>query len=300
MIRFQMQMRKTASLAVVVAALSACGNTSTTAPADTASGMQAAVEQAEGDAQAAGAASTGDAPLKPGQTIQGSIEADVGNGTQSFRSLATKVADDIGAQVEGKLDTGKGQRAIDDANRKLEKLGVESRVGADDVREMVEGMAGKTFHDASVMQVDIIKSLQVSLKGTASDGAQVDLAMTFDDKSLALTSSNFSYRPKANAMFDFYQSKGDKQRRWHLCTHRHLRGEGPAGLEDGEEAAVGQPAVGERPLRLRVPTAQADAEVRQVMDRAPRRRYRRGSAKVMRRRASPPHGARHARRWSWR
>jgi hypothetical protein len=210
MIRFQMQMRKTASLAVVVAALSACGNTSTTAPADTASGMQAAVEQAEGDAQAAGAASTGDAPLKPGQTIQGSIEADVGNGTQSFRSLATKVADDIGAQVEGKLDTGKGQRAIDDANRKLEKLGVESRVGADDVREMVEGMAGKTFHDASVMQVDIIKSLQVSLKGTASDGAQVDLAMTFDDKSLALTSSNFSYRPKANAMFDFYQSKGDK------------------------------------------------------------------------------------------
>ncbi|MBK9669326.1 MAG: hypothetical protein IPO74_05055 [Thermomonas sp.] len=101
MIRFQMQMRKTASLAVVVAALSACGNTSTTAPADTASGMQAAVEQAEGDAQAAGAASTGDAPLKPGQTIQGSIEADVGNGTQSFRSLATKVADDIGAQVEG-------------------------------------------------------------------------------------------------------------------------------------------------------------------------------------------------------
>jgi len=210
MIRFQMQMRKTASLAVVVAALSACGNTSTTAPADTASGMQAAVEQAEGDAQAAGAASTGDAPLKPGQTIQGSIEADVGNGTQSFRSLATKVADDIGAQVEGKLDTGKGQRAIDDANRKLEKLGVESRVGADDVRDMVEGMAGKTFHDASVMQVDIIKSLQVSLKGTASDGAQVDLAMTFDDKSLALTSSNFSYRPKANAMFDFYQSKGDK------------------------------------------------------------------------------------------
>ena len=210
MIRFQMQMRKTASLAVVVAALSACGNTSTTAPADTASGMQAAVEQAEGDAQAAGAASTGDAPLKPGQTIQGSIEADVGNGTQSFRSLATKVADDIGAQVEGKLDTGEGQRALDDANRKLEKLGVESRVGADDVRDMVEGMAGKTFHDASVMQVDIIKSLQVSLKGTASDGAQVDLAMTFDDKSLALTSSNFSYRPKANAMFDFYQSKGDK------------------------------------------------------------------------------------------
>ena len=34
-------------------------------------------------------------------------------------------------------------------------------------------------------------------------------AITFDDKTLAMTGSSLSYRPKATAMFDFYQSNGD-------------------------------------------------------------------------------------------
>ena len=190
---------------LALALLAGCGQD--TAPSTkTASGMQTAIEQATEGATP----SAGDAPLKPGQSVQGSIEADVGNGMQAFRSIATKVADDIGEQVDDKLGTGEGQRALDDANRKLEKMGVDARVSDTDVRDIVGGMAGKTFHDASVMQVDIIKSLQVSLKGTASDGAQLDLAMTFDDTSLTLTSSNFTYRPKANAMFDFYEAK-DKE-----------------------------------------------------------------------------------------
>jgi len=205
---FNTRIYKACGLAMVALALAGCGKAGDAEPAST--GKQAVVDEAATDAAAAGALPDGDAPLKEGQAVQGTISADVGNGSQDFRSLSTKVADDIGEQVDDKLGTGEGQRALDDANRKLEKMGVDARVSDTDVRDIVGGMAGKTFHDASVMQVDIIKSLQVSLKGTASDGAQLDLAMTFDDTSLTLTSSNFTYRPKANAMFDFYEAK-DKE-----------------------------------------------------------------------------------------
>ena len=203
-----MRTTATASLAALLA-LGLIGCKQDAAPSadagTAANGMQAMVDQAAQDAQASGALASGDAPLKPGQSVQGSIEADVGKGTQSFRSISTKVADDIGEQMDEKLATGEGRKAIDDANRKLDKLGVQ--VDAGDVRDIVGGMAGKTFHDSVVMQVDIINSLQVTLKGSAGDGGNLDLGLTFDDKKLSLTGTSLSYRPKATAMFDFYETK---------------------------------------------------------------------------------------------
>ena len=211
MIPLHTQMQKTLGLAVLAVALAGCGKADdASANADSGSSMQAIVDEAAQDAADAGALPDGDAPLKEGQSVQGTLQADVGNGMQAFRSLSTKVADDIGEQLDEKLGRSEGQEAIADANKKLEKLGTGMQVDAGDVREIVGDMAGKTFHDSQVLHVDIIKSLQVSLKGTASDGAQLDLAMTFDDTSLTLTSSNFTYRPKANAMFDFYEAK-DKE-----------------------------------------------------------------------------------------
>ena len=205
-----MRTTATASLAALLA-LGLIGCKQDAAPSadagTAANGMQAMVDQAAQDAQASGALAFGDAPLKPGQSVQGSIEADVGNGTQSFRSLSTKVADDIAEQLDEKLGSGEGKAAIDDANRKLDKLGTGTQVSASDVRDIVGGMAGKTFHDSVVMQVDIIRSLQVTLKGNASDGSNLDLGLTFDDKKLSLTGTSLSYRPKATAMFDFYETK---------------------------------------------------------------------------------------------
>ena len=203
-----MRTTATASLAALLA-LGLIGCKQDAAPSadagTAANGMQAMVDQAAQDAQASGALASGDAPLKPGQSVQGSIEADVGKGTQSFRSISTKVADDIGEQMDEKLATGEGRKAIDDANRKLDKLGVQ--VDAGDDRDIVGGMAGKTFHDSVVMQVDIIHSLQVTLKGSAGDGGNLELGLTFDDKKLSLTGTSLSYRPKATAMFDFYETK---------------------------------------------------------------------------------------------
>ena len=205
-----MRTTATASLAALLA-LGLIGCKQDAAPSadagTAANGMQAMVDQAAQDAQASGALASGDAPLKPGQSVQGSIEADVGKGTQSFRSISTKVADDIGEQMDEKLATGEGRKAIDDANRKLDTLGTGTQVSASDVRDIVGGMAGKTFHDSVVMQVDIIRSLQVTLKGNASDGSNLDLGLTFDDKALTLTGTNLSYRPKATGMFDFYETK---------------------------------------------------------------------------------------------
>ena len=210
MIPLHTQMQKTLGLAVLAVALAGCGKADdASANADSGSSMQAIVDEAAQDAADAGALPDGDAPLKEGQTVQGTLQADVGNGMQAFRSLSTKVADDIGEQLDEKLGRSEGQEAIADANKKLEKLGTGMQVDAGDVREIVGDMAGKTFHDSQVLHVDIIKSLQVTLKGTAGDGGNLDLGITFDDKTLAMTGSSLSYRPKATAMFDTYQGKGN-------------------------------------------------------------------------------------------
>lgn len=212
MIPLHTQMQKTLGLAVLAVALAGCGKADdASANADSGSSMQAIVDEAAQDAADAGALPDGDAPLKEGQSVQGTLQADVGNGMQAFRSLSTKVADDIGEQLDEKLGRSEGQEAIADANKKLEKLGTGMQVDAGDVREIVGGMAGKTFHDSQVMHVDIIQSLQVTLKGTAGDGGNLDLGITFDDQSLAMTGSSLNYRPKANAMFDFYEGKGGEQ-----------------------------------------------------------------------------------------
>lgn len=212
MIPLHTQMQKTLGLAVLAVTLAGCGKADdASANADSGSSMQAIVDEAAQDAADAGALPDGDAPLKEGQTVQGTLQADVGNGMQAFRSLSTKVADDIGEQLDEKLGRSEGQDAIADANKKLEKLGTGMQVDAGDVRDIVGGMAGKTFHDSQVMHVDIIQSLQVTLKGTAGDGGNLDLGVTFDDKTLAMTGSSLNYRPKANAMFDFYEGKGGEQ-----------------------------------------------------------------------------------------
>lgn len=212
MIPLHTQMQKTLGLAVLAVALAGCGKADdASANADSGSSMQAIVDEAAQDAADAGALPDGDAPLKEGQSVQGTLQADVGNGMQAFRSLSTKVADDIGEQLDEKLGRSEGQEAIADANKKLEKLGTGMQVDAGDVREIVGDMAGKTFHDSQVLHVDIIKSLQVTLKGTAGDGGNLDLGITFDDKNLAMTGSSLNYRPKANAMFDFYEGKGGEQ-----------------------------------------------------------------------------------------
>ena len=130
-------MRTIAFLVPVLLMLAACGGQeSAPASSSPANGMRDAVDAA------AAKLPPPDAPLQPGQSVQGVIEADVGKGTQSFRSLATKVADDIGAQMDEKLAGSEGRKAIDEANRALDKSGIAQKVDAADpavqaVRQML-------------------------------------------------------------------------------------------------------------------------------------------------------------------
>ena len=205
-----MHHRNTALAAALSLALLAGCKQDTASPGNagsTASGMQAVIDQVAQDGYDAGAMPDGNAPLKPGQGVQGTIEADVGKGTQSFRSLSTKVADDIAEQVDEKLGTGEGRRAIDEANRKLEKMGTGAQVSAEDVRGIVGGLAGKTFFEAQLQKIDIINTLQAGLTGNANDGSQLTVNLGFDDASLAFNDASLTYRPKAASMFDFYESK---------------------------------------------------------------------------------------------
>ena len=110
MIPLHTQMQKALGLAVLAVALAGCGKADdASANADSGSSMQAIVDEAAQDAADAGALPDGDAPLKEGQTVQGTLQADVGNGMQAFRSLSTKVADDIGEQLDEKLGRSEGQ-----------------------------------------------------------------------------------------------------------------------------------------------------------------------------------------------
>lgn len=195
-------MRTITFLVPVLLSLAACGGQeSAPASSSPADGMRNVVDAAAAKLPPA------DAALQPGQSVQGVIEANVGRGTQSFRSLATKVADDIGEQMDARLGAGEGRKAIDDANRALEKSGTGQKVDAADVRTIVGGMAGKTFHDASVRKIDIIKTLQVNLSGKASDGTQLQLDIGFDEGTLAMQDAQVTYRPNSKSMFDFYESR---------------------------------------------------------------------------------------------
>lgn len=197
-------MRTTILLVPMFLGLLACSDQgaapAASSPAD---GMRDAIDAAAAKLPPA------DASLQPGQSVQGTIEADVGRGRQSFRSLATKVADDIGEQMDAKLAGADGRRALDDANRSLEKSGIAKKVDADEVRSIVRGMAGKTFNEAEVRSIDIIRSLQVSLGGKAADGSRLVIALTFDDASLELSRASLEYQPDPKSMFETYQTGKD-------------------------------------------------------------------------------------------
>ena len=192
-------------VAALALAIAGCSNTDTGTASATTDGsspsLQAVVEDAAAQLPA------GDAPLQPGQTIQGTIEADVGNGNQSFRSLSTKMADDLDKQIAEKMDGNeKAQAAIDDANSKLKKLGTGTQVSSNDVKRIIGGMAGKTFNDSHVMHVAIIKQQTANIEGRAADGSRVQLSLSFDENSLALQNAKFSYQPEAKSVFDKYET----------------------------------------------------------------------------------------------
>lgn len=194
---------------IAIALLAGCSqeDTPSSDAGNPASGLQDMADAAMHDAVESGAIASGDAPLQPGQTVQGTIEADVGKGSQSFRSLSTKLADDLDKQVAAKMDgNDKVQAAIDDGNARLKDMGTDVRVSKDDVKDFVGGLAGKTIHESQVMHIGIIKRQSVNIQGRAADGSMVQLSLNFDDQGLAFQDASFSYQPDPKSIMDRFSS----------------------------------------------------------------------------------------------
>ena len=205
MIRLNIQVRSAVGLAVVAAVLAGCGKgddaASTAMPA---SGMQALVEQAEADANAAGAMGASDAPLKPGERVQGTIQLDIGDGAASFRSLATKIADDLGKQTAERMGSASGQKDLADANAKIG--GGKTNVTAQDVQDLANAFAGKTIYTSEMHSLSIIKQRQVGLVGIAADGRRVTLTIAFPLDSDTPTGAKLEYTPNGKKQMQSFES----------------------------------------------------------------------------------------------
>lgn len=155
-----------------------------------------------GAAQTAG---TG-ASLQPGQSVQGLIEADIGNGMQVFRSLSSKLDDDLDQRVGEAMASRAGQQALGEANRSLQAAGIDQKVAAEQVRGLAAGLAGKTIHDSQVRHIAMVGRLEVGLNGAAGDGARLGVNLSFDDNTLQLLHANIDVAPDSRQIMSRFQS----------------------------------------------------------------------------------------------
>lgn len=182
--------------------LAACGDGHTPAPQ---AASPAATAMGALDAAAALSADAGTA-LQPGQSVQGVIEADVGHGVQVFRSLSSKLADDLDQHLDQALASRAGQDALGEANRSLQASGINQKVAAEQVRGLAAGLAGKTMHDSQVRHIGMVNRLEVGLSGTAADGARLTVNLGFDDSTLQLQHASVEVQPDPREIMGRFQS----------------------------------------------------------------------------------------------
>lgn len=175
-----------------------------TNPENSASGMQAAVEQAEGDANAAGAVAAGDAPLKPGERVQGTIQLDIGDGAAPFRSIATKIPDDLGKTTAARMASAQGQDDLAGANAKVG--GGKANVSAQDVQELADAFAGRTMYTSQMMSVSIANLRAVELAGVAADGRKTTLNINFPMDSDVPTKASLKYYPNGKKQMQWFET----------------------------------------------------------------------------------------------
>lgn len=157
------------------------------------------------DAPAAQAAS-GPAELKPNERIQGTIELDIGDGPVVYRSIATKLADNLSEVAAERLGSVDGQRTLDDANAKLKG---NVKVQARDVQELADHFAGKTIYTSEVRDIDMIKRRNVSIRGISANGATAALVLSFAMADNKLESAVLEYTPDNRKLTQSFTSNDD-------------------------------------------------------------------------------------------
>ncbi len=198
------QLRLIVPLCTVIALTCAC---SKPAPDGTSTTSANAIEQLADSADKASAAaseatSSGDA-LEPNQRVQGTIQLDIGNGAAAFRSLATKIPDDLGKTTAARMDTAAGKKDL--ANAKS-KVGGGSNVSAQDVQELADAFAGRTIYTSQMHSLSIINQRQVELSGVTADGRKTTLNISFPMDSDTPTKANLEYVPDGKKRTQWFES----------------------------------------------------------------------------------------------
>lgn len=189
-------------LVLALTLLAGCGQQEpATSPAPTASAGDTAASSPAADAAAAGFAA-----LQANERVQGTLEVDLGKGLQRYRSVATVVDANLGAVAAERLATADGQAALDRANA---QTGGKVTVDAAQVQELANAMAGKTFAQAELREIAIIKTRRATLTGTAADGSQVTLGIDFPLDSDVPTGASLEYFPDGKRVTQSFTSTED-------------------------------------------------------------------------------------------
>ena len=153
-----------------------CGCSKPAADAGSATSANA-IDQTVNKAEKASAAANGGDALEPNELLEGRIQLDVGNGAAAYRSIATKIADDLGKTAAARMDTAAGKKDLASANAKVG--GGRTNVSAKDVQDIANAFAGKTIYTSQMRTFGIVNQRQVELTGVAADGRKTSLYINF-------------------------------------------------------------------------------------------------------------------------
>lgn len=215
---------------------------------------------------ARGAPST--ATLQPGQRLQGTITLDLGEGSRTYRVLATKIADDLGQRAAERLAGKEGKAALEEANA---RVGGPAKVGASEVQALADAFAGRTMYSAQVRAIEIVRREQVSIEGEATDGSKVTLGFSLAIGGDEVLDPTLEYRPAGKRVADRFESKSRKGGKLRLALDRLERGSADSWSIAGSfDAADMQPGVLAKGLAGQtLPRASGRFDITELHVRAP-------------------------------
>lgn len=191
-------------LLTLVVMASACSEPGSDASAATATnGFEKLGKTVEEASEAASAKPAG-AVLQPNERLQGTIQLDIGNGATAFRSIATKIPDDLGKTAAARMASAQGQKDLADANAKVG--GGNANVSAQDVQELADAFAGRTMYTSQMMSVSIANMRIVELDGVAADGRKTSLNINFPMDSDIPNKATLKYYPDGKKRMQWFET----------------------------------------------------------------------------------------------
>lgn len=197
------QLRFIVPLCTVIALTCACSKPAAD-PASTSNAIDHLVATADSASAAASEAKPAGDALEPNQRVQGTIQLDIGNGAAAFRSIATKIPDDLGKTTAARLGSAAGQKDLASANAKVG--GGHANVSAQDVQDMANSFAGRTMYTSEMNSLAIANLRIVGLSGVDANGRKTTLNIKFPMDSDTPSAANLEYVPDGKKRTQWFET----------------------------------------------------------------------------------------------